>query len=140
MKNVFFKNLQIVNDVYFTAEKIKQIDKNYQLFYNYIDKRYEVHNLSYYPSLCVTFYKYPDNRLYEKLLKTNSKTVERLIKEIDEENNYLLNKQEDFYVDKANQELKEVFKYSQSKTDFNLTTEQIKNIINKWGRLWQKKF
>lgn len=131
MKFALFQKLKKINDIYFISEKIKEINKNYELFYNESEARYEVHNLDCYPSLCVTFEHYPDYRLYKKLLLTNSKNINKIVEEIELSNNKLIENEEQNLIDKANQEMKEIFRYSQTKTDFNITEKQIKNIITK---------
>lgn len=140
MKNAVFKNLQEINDVYFISELIKKLNKNYTLYYNQKINRYEIHDTQKTPSLIITYYSYPDQKLIEKLILTKPENSKKIFDQIEKHNEQLRIKNERENISKANDYLNEILHYGQSKVDFNISKEQIKKIINKWGRLWQKIF
>ncbi len=80
--------LLIDNDVYFISQRIKEIDKRYFILFNMSKNKYEIHSLGQMGgSYCFTLpYKHLDERAIFYTLKTRCENVEKIIKEIDQEN------------------------------------------------------
>jgi len=134
------KYLQKVNDVYFISSQIKEINPDLDLYFNISKNRYELHNRKENPSLCLTFFHYPDYRLIEKLIKTSKDNINSLIKEIDQNNQKLELNKESNLLSKAQDQLKEVFKYAEKQGNENLSLNQIRTILGNEEQLWQKTF
>ena len=97
--------IEIKNDVYFILSRLKEIDENYQIFYNTRRKVFEVHNKaqigdSY--SLTVP-YSVLDSRLIELVRKTRVENSKKLFEEIDKQNEQIENKNK-----------KEIVKYAEN--------------------------
>lgn len=97
--------IEIKNDVYFILSRLKEIDENYQIFYNTRRKVFEVHNKaqiggSY--SLTVP-YGVLDSRLIELVRKTRVENSKKLFEEIDKQNEQIENKNK-----------KEIVKYAEN--------------------------
>lgn len=132
--------LQEINDVYFISSIIKTINPNFKLFYNTIRNCYEVHNFSVKPSLIISYQKYPDYKLIEKLYKTNRNNMKKLFQEIEENNKKLEIKQNNSLLDKSKIQLNEILNYQISNPGKNLSLNQIKNILEQGDLKWQKMF
>ena len=87
MKKYFLIN----SDVYFIAERIKQIDKNYFIVFNRLKNKFEVHAFGQAGgTYCFTIpFDALDERTLEFTLKTRSQNMAQIIKEIDEANQKL---------------------------------------------------
>lgn len=86
--------IEIKNDVYFILSRLREIDEDYQIFYNTRRKVFEVHNKaqigdSY--SLTVP-YGVLDSRLIELVRKTRVENSKKLFEEIDKQNEQIENK------------------------------------------------
>ena len=102
------KNYQLIDhDVFFIAQRIKEIDKSYFIVLNFAKGKYEVHSLAQKDiSYCFTVpFDSLDERTLFYALKTRSENVEKLIEEIDKQNQKL---QKDNFK-KAVNKLEEVF-------------------------------
>lgn len=140
MKNAFFNELIKFNDVYFIHSLIKQINANYELYYNKNKMRYEVHDTSkpLLNSLCVTTKNYPDQRLIDKLQETRIENIENIIKNIEIHNNKLEFEKQNKITSLAKEQLTEVIKYATQKPETTLSQASIRNIIKNWGRYMTK--
>ncbi len=90
MKNL----IKIDCDNFFISERLKFIDSSYVIYYNLSDQCYEVHSIEQYKnSYC---FKVPYRELDERTLffakKTRSENRYKLIKEIEENNRLLYEK------------------------------------------------
>ena len=89
------KNLvKIENDVYFISQRLKDIDSSYELYYNVISGCYEVHSFAQHgSSYC---FKVPYNCLDERTLffakKTRSENRDEIIKELEQNNQRIYQK------------------------------------------------
>lgn len=122
--------LEPVNDIFFISERIKEINENYKLFYNKKLKRYEVHDFSNMLTLCVTYNKYPNDKLIKKLTLTKKENARRYIKEIEAENQKLEKENEMKILNNSLDKLNEVFHYAELNSTSDLSKEQIKYIIS----------
>lgn len=124
-------HLQKINDIFFINERIKDINPNYELFYNTKLKQYEIHDLSNKKcTLCSTQKSYPNATILKKLVKTSKENMQKTIREMDRFNNNLSIKQEHNLLAKANDQLSEIIKYSQLRPNINLSCQEIRKIIN----------
>lgn len=97
--------IEIKNDVYFILSRLKEIDENYQIFYNTRRKVFEVHNKAQIAdsySLTVP-YGVLDSRLIELVRKTRVENSKKLFEEIDKQNEQIENKNK-----------KEIVKYAEN--------------------------
>lgn len=85
------KLIKIENDNYFIANRLKRIDESYEVYYNLDKRAYEVHSNT--QSKCSYCFRVPfetlDERTLDYAVKTLAVNRDKIIKEI-EENNQLL--------------------------------------------------
>ena len=86
--------IKIESDNYFIVNRLKEIDKSYEVFFNLITSSYEVHsNEQQKSSYC---FKVPYGELDERTLfyarKTRSENRDKIIKEIEKSNELLYEK------------------------------------------------
>jgi len=129
--------LEKINDVYFISDQIKKINKNFELFFNKKTSLYEVRNKNNY-ELVITYKNYPDYGLIEKLYKTNKENMKNLFIEIEKENEKINNKKTKDLIDRSSNQISMIFNYLVSQPSKDLTSNQIKNIIEKEDKLWRK--
>ena len=80
-------NIEIVHDVYYIAERLKEIDFNYFILYNTKRKKYEIHHTGQPGTYCLTVpYDELDARTIDFVNQTRVENRDRLLKELDEEN------------------------------------------------------
>ncbi|MBQ3158556.1 MAG: hypothetical protein IJB98_02560 [Clostridia bacterium] len=121
--------LHLVNDVYFINKQIKKINKNYELFYNLNNQKYEIHDISKPKhSLCLSSPVYPSLEMIKKLIKTSTQNMKSLFKEIDAHNKQLDEQKQFQALDTSNQKFKEIMKYAETKPNA-LSKEEINKII-----------
>lgn len=85
---------EIKDDVYFVAQRLKEIDKSYYIIFNLSKKCYEVHSSEQKDSYCFTIpYTQLDERTLHFALKTRRENQDKIIKEIEKNNEDLYNKQ-----------------------------------------------
>ena len=90
MKNL----IKIQSDCYFISQRIKEIDRSYEIYYNLNEKCFEVHSNSQVKnSYC---FKVPYDTLDERTItfayKTSVCNMDEIIKEIDKHNQLLYEK------------------------------------------------
>lgn len=90
MKNL----IKIYNDCYFIANRLKEIDKSYEIYYNLNRNCYEVHsNQQAKSSYCFTVpFRELDERTLDYAIKTLSTNRDKIIKEIEENNRLVTNR------------------------------------------------
>jgi len=83
----------IQNDLYDIAGQLKLIDPDYKVFYNTIRKVFEIHNTAQRGnSYCLTVpFDTLDNRTIKLVHKTRSENAEKLMEEIEQHNQKLIN-------------------------------------------------
>ena len=128
MKN--FRLLEI-NDIYFISKQIKDINPNFKLYYNNSTKKYEVHNFLEKPSLVVSFDRYPDYQLIEKLYYTNKNNMKKLFEEIENSNKKLELDLQNKILDTSQQQFNEIINFELSNPDKNLNKKQLLKILEK---------
>ena len=102
--------IEIKNDVYFILSRLKEIDKNYRIFYNTKNNKFEIHNKAQIGnSYCLTVpYKFLDNRAFELVLKTRVENSKKLFEEIDKQNEKIERKSENEIYKQAENILKKI--------------------------------
>jgi hypothetical protein len=85
-------NIEIKQDVFDITKRLKEIDESYFVVFNLNRNKFELHSSQQHPSsYCLTF---PFNTLDERAItlanKTRKENKDKLIKEMEEENQRLL--------------------------------------------------
>lgn len=106
--------IEILNDVLFICQRLKEIDKDYRVFYNTKTNKFEVHNVGQIgDSYCLTVpFQYLDARTIDFVNKTKVENKEKLIKEMDKENEILEERNNKRILYEAKDRLLEEIKYS----------------------------
>lgn len=86
--------IQLESDVYFITARLKEIDSSYFVVYDTINKKFELHNREQlFTTYCLTFpYETLDERAVLYAQKSRSENKEKLLREMDEQNEKLLKK------------------------------------------------
>ena len=102
----------IENDVYNIAKRIKYIDRDYFIVYNTSKENYEIHNKSQMcTTYCVTIpYNTLDERTLDFVYKTQSKNIEEILCEIENENKLHENAEKSRVFLQLNESVKDVLK------------------------------
>ena len=106
--------IEILNDVLFICQRLKEIDEDYRDFFNCKTQKFEVHNIGQIgDSYCLTVpFQYLDARTIELVNKTKIENREKLIAEIDRENEKLEERNNKRILDEAKDRLLDEIKYS----------------------------
>lgn len=105
--------IKIESDVFNIINRIKEIDENYYIVYNTNSKKFEVHNSGNVNSYCLTIpYKNLDVRTIELIHKTAIRNYDKVIKQMDEENERLQEKEINKAKEINDYKIREVLKYS----------------------------
>ena len=88
---MYGKGYEVKGDLYSIADRLKEIDDGYFIFYSYKNKRYEVHNSNQRGQTLSLILPYPvlDERAVRLVRKTRVERVKSLIEEMDRENERL---------------------------------------------------
>ena len=86
----------IQNDTYYICERLKEIDESYFIVFNFQKSKFEIHSSSQRGnSYCLTIpYDVLDERTIDLVRKTRAVNVDRLIEELDKENEKLQKQRE----------------------------------------------
>lgn len=128
-KNALFKHLVKINDIYFISEIIKASNQNFELFFNKKTNLFEIHDCSKQNSFMLSFSKYPNQNLVEKIQKTSTKN-KNLFKEIEQHNQSIFEKKNRILLQECSEYFDEILKFGE-KTNNNISEQQIKKIIEK---------
>jgi hypothetical protein len=106
--------IEIQNDIYFINSRLKEIDKDYQIFFNTVRKVFEVHNKEQIgDSYCLTVpYPLLDARTISHVMRTRVENRRKLFEEIERNNELLEKRQEKRILEDAKDELYDLIKYS----------------------------
>ena len=102
--------IKIKNDLFFMAERLKEIDDGYFIAFNTKTSKFEIHNSKQpYSTFCLLV---PNNKLNPSLIeyvrKTRSENQKKLIKEMEEANQKLENHNKKQILDEAEQKFEEL--------------------------------
>lgn len=126
---------EIKTDVFNISKRIKAIDKNYMIFYNTDEKRYELHHNKQKKDIGISFllvfpYDTLDERAIEYTLSTRADKIDikKYIENIDEYNNYLEEKHLSDSMDKLSYESKEILKFVDKSVTREVTADLIREV------------
>lgn len=104
--------IKIENDVFDIANRIKQIDRDYCIFFNTSTNQFEVHNISQpNNSFCLSVpYHNLDERALKLTRETNSANIEIILSQIDNENSIKENAEYRNILNKFNDQLEQIIK------------------------------
>lgn len=86
MKN----QIAIQSDTFFISERLKEIDESYFLVFNFQKQKFEVHSSALENTYCLTVpYSVLDERVIDLVKKTRATNIDKLIEEMDFENEKL---------------------------------------------------
>ncbi len=91
------KNQQVIqSDTYFICERLKEIDNSYFIIFNFNKNKFEIHSTEQKgDTYCLTIpYNVLDERTLDLVKKTRAINVDKLIEEIDQENEKLQSQRE----------------------------------------------
>lgn len=76
--------IRIYNDLYDVCDRVKEIHPDYEIYYDTTGKRYEVFAKGKLQVVCP--YEKLDARLIDYLYKTRIERLDKILKEIDDQN------------------------------------------------------
>lgn len=107
--------IKILEDTHDICSRLKEIDCNYFVVYNSNRECFEVHNSSQKNSYCLTVpFKSLDCRTISLTLKTRREFLEKILNEIDQNNEKLERENKQNLMDKTKWKLKEIYSYAKS--------------------------
>ena len=128
------KDLIKIKDKYNIYKQIKNVNKNYKLYYSRLNSRYEIHdNSNHFCSLCLCIS--PENlnsSVIEKLYKSKRENMKKYFLEIEEQNRKLEEKNVNNIISRAGDLMLDIFEYSNHKNR-DLSANDIKKIIHNLG-------
>lgn len=88
---MYGKGYEVKGDLYSIADRLKEIDSGYFIFYSYANKRYEVHNKNQRGQTLSLILPYAvlDERTERLVRKTRVERAKSLIEEMERENEKL---------------------------------------------------
>jgi hypothetical protein len=100
---------EVTGDLYSIADRLKEIDEGYFIYYSYKNRRYEVHNKNQRGQTLslVLPYKSLDERTVRLVRKTRSERMESLVKQMEEENARIEREQTRLLIKKKQDEFEE---------------------------------
>ena len=107
---------EILNDVFFISDRIKEIDENYKIYFNSEKNKFEIHNIGQIgDSYCLAVpFQYLDLGAIDLVKKTLSINGEKLLEEIDLNNKKISEINEKIIYNKAKDQLFDEIKYSKN--------------------------
>ncbi len=107
--------IKIESDVFDICKRIKEIDENYFVLFNLNSKKFEIHNSKYKNPYCLTIpYERLDSRTIELLCSTDVKNYDKIIKNLDVENERNERRAFEKAKEISDYKIREILKYSKS--------------------------
>lgn len=108
-------NIKIENDVFDIANRIKEIDRDYVIYFNTSKQQFEVHNLSQkHDTYCLRVpYSILDERTLKLTRQTNSANIKIILNQIENENKLAENAEKRCVLNKFNDRLEQLIKENQ---------------------------
>lgn len=125
---------EIKNDVFNIANRIKEINKNYIVYFNTEISKYELYHEKH--GYVLTFpYDELDSRCIDYTLSTRADRIDvkKFMEDIDRYNDNLEKKRLEAQIDKTSYEAKEILKFVDKSVTREVTEELIKEVE---GRKW----
>lgn len=108
--------IKIISDVFDITDRIKEIDAGYYAVYNTARHRYEIHNSGQCGStFCIVCDTGLDSRVIDKLRKSRIQNIDKILKEIDKNNEILEKNSKKRAYDESSFKLKEMFDYAKKR-------------------------
>ena len=105
--------IKILEDTHDITRRLREIDKDYFIVYNTDRKCYEVHNYSQKNTFCLSIpYGSLDARTISLTLKTRREFLDKILAEIDKNNEKLEKDAKKEILDKTSWKLKEMFDFA----------------------------
>ncbi len=91
----------IQSDTFFICERLKEIDESYFLIFNFEKQKFEVHSSAIFGSTYCLTVPFPvlDERTIDLVKKTRANNVDKIIEEMDRENEKLEKRREKEAID-----------------------------------------
>ncbi len=107
---------EILNDVFFINDRLKEIDENYKIYFNSKKNKFEIHNIGQVgDSYCLTVpFQYLDERTINFVKQTLAINSEKLFDEIDKNNQILKERSEKNILNFAKDKLFDELKYNKN--------------------------
>lgn len=108
-------NIKIDNDVYDISNRIKQIDRDYVIYFNTVKNQFEVHNLSQKSNTFCLSVPYPflDERTLKLTYETSSANIKIILNQIEMDNKLAENADKRQVLNKFNDQLEQLIKENQ---------------------------
>ena len=108
-------NIKIDTDVYEIANRIKEIDRDYVIYFNTSKNQFEVHNLSQkQDTYCLRVpYSVLDERTLKLTRQTSSANMKIILNQIENENELAKNAEKRQVFNKFNDQLEQLIKENQ---------------------------
>ena len=108
--------IKIESDVFNIINRIKEIDDGYFILYNTNSKKFEVHNQKNINTYCLTIpYSSLDSRTIELIHKTSIKHYDKIIEELNDDNEKYRKKEIEKIKEINDYKVREILKYSNNK-------------------------
>jgi len=108
--------IKISTDVFDIVDRVKEVDSGYFIVYNTVAHRYEVHNNKQFGStFCIICDQGLNSTVITKLQKSKIENIDRILREIDENNAKIEQNASKSIKDEASFKLKEMFDYAKKR-------------------------
>ncbi|MBR1925631.1 MAG: hypothetical protein IJ837_02125 [Clostridia bacterium] len=105
--------IKITEDVFDISNRLKEIDSNYFVVFNTKKQKFEIHNKSQKNTYCLTVLNNKlDCRAIEQTLKSRRERFDKILQEIEKNNQKIIDDNNKKIKDMAEWKLKEMFDYS----------------------------
>ncbi len=104
--------IKIKNDAFNIAERIKKLNPYYFVVYNTKNDKFEVHNSKQTNTFCITCENGLNYSVIQKLRKTNIENIEKILREIESNNEKLEQERKRVLKDEVSFKAKEMFNYA----------------------------
>ncbi len=121
--------IKIFSDVFDIAQRVKEIDSGYFIVYNTKKHRYEVHNSHQFGStFCIVCDSGLNSTVITKLRKSKIENIDKILREIDENNAKNEQNVAKKLKNEASFKLKEMFDYAKKRESDSDFSESYKTI------------
>lgn len=104
--------IRIENDLFGIAERLRNIDSDYVVYYDNCSRKFELHNMRFRPTLQIIFpYQELDKRAVDYTLKTQVDKILKEILSIDEHNQKIIESREASLIDEVTKKLESAIRY-----------------------------
>ncbi|MDR0850329.1 MAG: hypothetical protein LBN07_02460 [Christensenellaceae bacterium] len=110
--------IRVINDIFDISHRIKDIDDGYFVLYNTAARIFEVHNSKQKDTFCISC-QYLDARVLNKLHKTKTVNLNKILGEIEENNQKIAKKSYRNSMDAAKEKFDEIMQYLDSGKNYD---------------------